>query len=236
MAIKFLRLFGGVQLERDGAVLPLSSERAHQALVYLAQRADWCHREQLGGLFWPHLDDESARRNVRKALHNLRRLGLAEELHSSGDLVRVLLPTDVEQFRALMQAHEYVQAISWVRGPFAAHMGDGRTPRFDQWLQGERVRLATQWRTAAHLALPALEPAGAAELARALLADDAFDEIALRALVRALAQLGALAEARRVAGAFAAMLLRELGSDLSATSRALLAELGIEPAPLTRDR
>jgi DNA-binding SARP family transcriptional activator len=227
MSMKFLEILGPVYL-RDGAQSTLlTAERPHQVLLYLACQNRWADRAELAELFWPLHSPEAGRRNVRKALHNIRRLGLNDELLAKGNLVRLDMRTDLGNFGRALVDGNFAQAVKWVRGRLGEHMTDGKIMRFDNWLDAERSRVQSMWRQAAHLALPVVSDLEAIDLARALLADDGFDEIALRALVRHLVRLGDRSEARRVIAASVQRFRDELETTLSSTTQALIDELGL---------
>src|SRR5262249_60244948 len=74
MGFARLRLLGGVELKTSsGSTVPIPRKKAQALLAYLA-----CHpgqtqpREKLATLFWPEMEDQQARANLRKALFILR--------------------------------------------------------------------------------------------------------------------------------------------------------------------
>ncbi len=220
-----LYTLGQMQLEVDGRKWPLACERAHQVLLYLTCQDGWLDRKTLASMFWPEQDDEGARRNLRKALHNIRRLGLIGELKTLGDLVRVDVASDRAQFKRCYASGAYGAAIAWYRGRLGEAMSDQRSMRFDQWLEGERLTLHLMWRQAAHAVLPTLDLAAALDLGRALLDDDGLDEVALRSVLKTLVGMGARSEARKVALAAVDRFRAELSASLSAPTLALIADL-----------
>jgi len=74
MGFARLCLLGGVELKTSsGSAVPIPRKKAQALLAYLA-----CHpgqtqpREKLATLFWPEMEDQQARANLRKALFVLR--------------------------------------------------------------------------------------------------------------------------------------------------------------------
>lgn len=71
-----LTLLGSFQASLDGeAVSGFQSDKARALLVYLAAESSRPHtRLHLAGLLWPEWPESDARRNLRHALANLRRI------------------------------------------------------------------------------------------------------------------------------------------------------------------
>ncbi|HLF25845.1 MAG TPA: tetratricopeptide repeat protein [Anaerolineae bacterium] len=69
-----LHLLGPYQVTLDGQpVTEFRSDKVRALLAYLALEADRPHRrEALAGLLWPEVPDQTARNNLRLALHRLR--------------------------------------------------------------------------------------------------------------------------------------------------------------------
>jgi len=70
----YLRLFGNPVLTVGTDEYPFPAERRYQLLCYLAYRNGWVPRNLLTALFWEDHSDEDARRNLRRLLHDVRRL------------------------------------------------------------------------------------------------------------------------------------------------------------------
>src|SRR4051812_25828619 len=67
-----LRLFGPIQVERDGVALPNPASRKALALLgYLATLGQPCSRTVLADLFWPDLDESRGRANLSWVLNKL---------------------------------------------------------------------------------------------------------------------------------------------------------------------
>src|ERR1051325_3575183 len=70
-----ISLFGGLRCRRgDVDIERFRTRKAASLLAYLCLHADRTHpREELVELFWPDLEPEAARNNLRQTLHWLRR-------------------------------------------------------------------------------------------------------------------------------------------------------------------
>ncbi len=157
-----IRLLGGFRALRDGgAVGGFESQKVRGLLAYLgvAHRRSFS-RDHLAALLWPEESDETARRNLRQAIYNLRQLleGLGEE----GELLEVsrqevtLRRTpevwlDVDAFEAaLAQAREgkdgvdvpaLAAAARLYEGDFLAGFHVSDALEFEEWLTAEQERL-----------------------------------------------------------------------------------------------
>jgi DNA-binding SARP family transcriptional activator len=225
--MKTLYLLGQMLLDHGDSATLLTADRAHQVLLYLACQETWLDRGLAADVFWPGHSREGALRNLRKALHNIRRIGLASELVTFGHLIRIDVRTDRQAFIDDVNRGNFELAVNRYRGKLGANFTAVGDIRFGNWLDGERGKLQSLWRRAAHGALPQLDDIKASEVACALLDDDGLDEVALRATVRSLVGVGSASEARRVVIAADLRFKEELGTTLSATTKALLEQLGL---------
>lgn len=69
-----IRLLGGFEVWHDGQLINgFESQKVRALLAYLVLNHDTAHtRDHLAGLLWSEKDDETARRNLRQAVYNLR--------------------------------------------------------------------------------------------------------------------------------------------------------------------
>lgn len=150
-----LRLLGGASLQStDGT--PLTGRAAHRhRLALLARLAlaapGGLTRDKLVGLLWPERDEASARHLLRAALHELRSALGAELLAANGNELRLdprLLLVDVHDFEAGVAQGDLERAVTIYRGPFldGFHLDDAEA--FDEWMTGERARLAAVYELA----------------------------------------------------------------------------------------
>ena len=93
-----LRLFGTSALLQTSGAEPLLPERLTQLAVVLAARDDWITRDHVVTLLWPELDDESARRNLRKLLFRAHRQPWFDGLQARTDALRWRADSDLRDF------------------------------------------------------------------------------------------------------------------------------------------
>jgi predicted ATPase/DNA-binding SARP family transcriptional activator len=232
-------------------VLGPQHERVLALLAFLAIESGRPHaRTSLAAQFWPDEPAVRAHQNLRQCLSRLRRAIGDERLdapHLLADVTQVQFNRaadyrlDVEDFAALMDAtdghgHRRLEAcpacmarlreaIECYRGPLldGFHLA-GASVEFDEWLTLERERLGLRAAAALQaLANGYLARGRAAEaqgLALRLLGLDPWNEAAERLMLRTLARNEGRAPALAHFRAF---------------SRALAAELAVEPEDATRD-
>jgi DNA-binding SARP family transcriptional activator len=166
----FLRVLGDVALFRDepdpGEPL-LGPGKPLALLTYLAlspQRA--ATREHLLDLLWADAEPEAARRNLRQALYQIRRL-LGEdvlEAHLDRLALASLVRTDHDAFLSAIEAGEIERAVALYTGPFFPAFAAPGGAGFEQWADLERERLHGAY-------LRALESLGREALAQHRLKD-----------------------------------------------------------------
>lgn len=187
----YLRLFGGLTLERDG--VPARGRSAHRrrlALLALlvAGPESGASRERILAVLWPEASTERGRRLLSESLYQIRReLGEAIVL-TAGEMIRVdrtLLACDVNEFQQAISEGRRDAAIASYAGPFLDGWYVDDAPDFERWADGIRTALRTAYRrTVASLAAEADDARrfddAAALWGRALAADSSDSESALR--------------------------------------------------------
>jgi DNA-binding SARP family transcriptional activator len=255
-----VRLLGGFRVDlADEAVRGFESQKVRALLAYLARHPDRdLGREHLADLLWPDSDPDSARRNLRQAIYNLRQGlgGRGSEVVDGGggqNLLRLRLGPadrlDVAEFETAFQrglpgadevvAAELMRAVELYEGDFLEGFLVDGSPLFETWLVAEQERL----REAAVQALRALvdhfsargEFDAALRYCRRLVAVDPLSEEAHRELMRLLVLSGRRREALSHYDDLLALLARELGvepmPETQALHRSILAEdLAPDPA------
>ncbi|HEX8573156.1 MAG TPA: BTAD domain-containing putative transcriptional regulator [Allosphingosinicella sp.] len=166
MDVLKIRLLGGFEMERGGAVLPLPpTPKSRSLLAYLVLNRDrLVHREVVCALLWPDEDEAVARKALRTALWRIRsaieaggqsdgyiysdayQVGLRGDAPVWADVAefeRVIAGLDSRADDALEAAdgESMIAAAQLYRGDFAAGV-------YDEWVLIEQARLRL-----AHLAL-----------------------------------------------------------------------------------
>lgn len=210
-----------------------ATQKARAILAYLAMhRGVDVSRERLLELFWPDVDPERGRDNLRTALWSIRRCLRAAGLEADAfvtankSIVRWSAETRVDALDFERLAHG---SDTDVTAALALYRGDFLEGDYDDWAVAERERLASIFEGALSRALKASPDAQTAQL---LLARNPYDEAAYATLVDAELAAGrrmaALAYVDRCRAA-----LREIGAAPSAAfeSRyAAIARLPVAPA------
>lgn len=216
-----LRLFGGVVLERDHALVtgrPAQSHHLALLTILGASTGRSASRDRLMGYLWPEMDTARARHRLSVALHVLRR-GLGSDcLITSGDAValnRNMVWTDVGAFDDAIAGGGLEDAVRLYSGPFLEgfHLADH--PAYERWGVAERKRFEGLHRSALTRLITEAEAAGdpqaAAEWWRQLARHAPYQASAAIGLMNALAAVGDFAEALRHARAHVTRVEAELG-------------------------
>jgi serine/threonine-protein kinase len=203
-----LKLLGGASLERSGAPVPGRAARGHRmALLALLAAGRALSRDKALALLWPESDADRGRRMLSDTLYLLRGALGEDALPASGDELRLSagrVASDVGEFERLLDEGSLEPAVRAYGGPFldGFHLAD--SAEFEQWVDGERARLAARHAAALERLAEASEGEEAWEAAagwwrRRAALDPGNGRVALRlmlALDRAGDRAGALAHAR----------------------------------------
>jgi DNA-binding SARP family transcriptional activator len=203
-----IELLGGLRARRGDVVIDRFATRKTGALLArLAYYPDRIHsREELMELFWPEMDVDAARHNLRQTLFTLRRLmeppGKSAEpvLLSDQSSIR-LAPgyalTDVAEFESVLRVaknsptgerlEDLVQAAEIYHGELLAG-------HYDEWLLPERRRLEAAYLAAIQelqsLLLEAGDPLQAVQYALRAAAANPYEEETHCAVMRLYAAAG----------------------------------------------
>ncbi len=227
------RFLGGCEILLPNGPIHLETAKTRALLAYLLLNPGAQPRQRLVGLLWGKLPESHARRNLRRALWNLR-----QRLHTAGhpppiradrEIVAfdrsIAYTLDVEQFeRACAHPTRLEEAIRLYRGELLSGLSLPDAPSFEEWLLVERERLRLMALEAIHQLAERLASEGelsrAIAYARQLVAMEPWQEKSHRQLMRLLARDGqrtaALAQYERC-------------------RRLLQDELGVEPTAETTD-
>ena len=233
-----LNLLGGFEVRlASGPAVTLPTRKAQALLAYLAVSPGRMHpRDKLAGLLWAERGDAQARDSLRHTLVELRRVfgegspGLITEGNGVG-LDSAAIEVDVVRFESLVKAataEDLDKAAELYQGDFLQGFVL-REPPFEEWLATERERLrelaldGLRRLVEQQATMPTSEPA--IRSAFQLLALDATQEVAHRALMRLYAQQGRRAAAFRQYQTCVAVLQREMGAEPEVETRQLYQEI-----------
>ena len=210
------RLLGPLEVEMDGAVLPVGGPRQRALLAYLLLHANEAvRREVLIDALWGEEPPARAQNSLQVAVHGLRKLLGAERIETVGDGYRLLVQPgelDLERFQELVGGDPAAALDLW-RGPALAGVdapfASAEAARLEELrLAAVEARIESELASGAHeLLVPELER---------LIADHPFRERLRGQLMLALYRAGRQAEALDA---------------YQAARRVLVEELGIEPSP-----
>lgn len=232
-----LRVLGETDLRDDRGVAVdglLAQPRPTALLVYMALKnrpGDFYRRDDLTTLFWPETDQEHARTNLRRLVHELRRALGDSTILTQGDgkigMRPGLVRCDAVEFEAAFHAKQLMRALEIVGSsdPLDWFAVDG-APRLLQWADQRRMQAADM--AAAATWSIALQHEGEAHLTEAgRWAQRAFDfapdaERRLRAVIELMERIGDRAGGLRLYERFRVRLEREHGAIPAAETRALV--------------
>lgn len=173
-----LELLGAPRVLRAGTALRLPVRKTVALLAVLAVEGR-CTRAKLATLLWGELDDEAARRNLRRELHRLREAGLHDVLAGDDPLALAAhVRSDLAEFAAALAGDEPAAALQ--AGALLDGFDLADSQAFDDWLAQARERLGRQWAQAAVAQARRLEAAGdlraALQVQARLIAHDPLQE------------------------------------------------------------
>lgn len=229
-----LHFLGGSEILLPSGPAHLETAKTRALLVYLAMNPGPQARQRLTGLLWGDLPETNARRNLRRALWNLRRQlsipGTPPPILADREVVQfnreIAYWLDVEAFeRACATPGERQHAVDLYRGEFLAGFYLDDAPAFEEWVLVERERLRllalqTLQRLAEERAAQD-EIEAALDYARRLLALEPWREETHRQLMRLLARAGQRSEALAQYETCRRILAQELGVEPGAETTAL---------------
>ncbi|SEF34869.1 transcriptional activator domain-containing protein [Amycolatopsis pretoriensis] len=202
-------------------------------------------RRLLAGLFWPDSTDAQALTNLRRELHQLRRvLGDPPSLAVTGrDLCWRDTPSsrvDVREFdlahQAALAAEDPGAAVAHARTALAAYRGELLPGLADDWVLAARAELDRRCVELCDLicSTPAGDPAAALAAARRRIRLRPLEETGYRTLMGLQADAGDRAGAVSTYHRCASVLERELGVVPAEPTRAALRRLLARPGPEVR--
>ncbi|MGD8868271.1 MAG: BTAD domain-containing putative transcriptional regulator [Gemmatimonadales bacterium] len=218
-----LRLLGGIVVQGPSGPLSGRAARRHPLalLALLAGAAEkGASREKLATYLWPESSEERARRNLSDSVYLLRKALRDDILLAVGDVLRLnpdAIRVDVWTFQAALERGALDEAVALYDGDFldGFHLGDSR--EFEEWVAGERTRLADLYGGAlvslAEQAEQNHEHRTAAERWKQLAAHDRYNSRAVLRLMQALSAAGDPANALNIGQVHERLLREELDLD-----------------------
>jgi DNA-binding SARP family transcriptional activator len=231
-----LHLLGAPMLLHGSRPAPLTVKKSWALLVTLAC-AGRSLRPRLAAQLWPVLDEARARRNLRRELARLREAGAEGLLQVEGDWLALHDDVDIDlaRFQAALKGGDSAAALALWRGPLADGLWLGDAPEFDRWLEAQRERVRSLWRSALAVEAERAPAERALALWQALLADDPLQEQHHRAVMRLHVAAGRREAALAQYEQLRALLREELCLAPVAETEALVTELrgaGATPSPV----
>ena len=227
MARLTLTLLGGFRAHLDpGAPLAFPTRKAQALLAYLAMPPGVAHpRDKLASLLWGNTIDTTARTSLRQTLYSLRRSlngADGDPLNADGSMVSLnadAVTVDVVEFERRVAegtSAALADATALYRGDLLEGLIVQEAP-FEDWLLGQRERLHETSLRALTRLLANQRATGSTEAAiqsaLRLLALDALQEPAHRALMQLYVETGRRAAALRQYQICLATLRRELKAE-----------------------
>src|SRR5262245_39340726 len=134
-----LRLFGTpALLTQVSDAEPLLPERLTQLAIVLAARGDWTTRDHVVALLWPDLNDDAARRNLRKLLFRARRRPWFHAVETRTDALCWRAESDLREFESAVARQDWARAVAAYGGAFCGGFEHKAAEPFVEWLHFER--------------------------------------------------------------------------------------------------
>ena len=210
----------------------LAQPKRMAILAYLAAASPrgFIRRDTLAGLFWPEGDQAHARATLRKSIHHLRKSLGEDSVLNRGDEEIGLdwgrVECDAIRFQEAIEEEAWGSALETYRGDFLEGFFLSGCPEFEQWADGERVRLrelaaGAAW-TLAHQHLNAGRVVDGERMGQRALSHVCTDESEARRFIQALMEAGDRAAAVRFYERFAQVLHETLDLEPSSETTALV--------------
>ena len=138
---------GGLTLTNAAGGVAARQRRRLALLALLAPRGEHgMTRDKLLGYLWPEQTAERARHALEQLIYYLRR-EVSGELFAGGDPLRLnpaVVTSDVGEFEAALGRGALDEAVALYRGPFLDGFYLSEAAGFEEWVETERQRLATE--------------------------------------------------------------------------------------------
>ncbi len=216
-----LRLLGPPAIRLAGAEISPPTRKSLALLAYLALEGSQ-PRGKLADLLWSDLDEDAARKNLRKELFRLRGSPLEPFIHTPDDRIELIgVEVDARRFANSTEADEST-ALEHHHGGLLEGFNVPGAIGFEDWLETSREHFSSLLVRALANRVRVLETNGdlraAVQTQQRLVALDELQESATRELMRLHAKLGDRVAALEAFDRF---------------ERILKSELGLQPLPET---
>jgi DNA-binding SARP family transcriptional activator/TolB-like protein/Tfp pilus assembly protein PilF len=152
MAEILLSTLGRLRLSREGEEVLPGRRMELVLLAYLADRSPRAvSRAHLATLLWGERSEHRARHSLRQALFKLRRALGDEVVEVTRDSVRIregALALDVREMESALEAGRPGTAAEWWQGDFLPGVDAVGTEPLRTWVDAERERLRSRYRSA----------------------------------------------------------------------------------------
>ena len=145
-----LRLLGGISLDGPSAEVQdrlLTQSKAVALLVYLllSARETFQRRDRIVGLLWPEQDQQHARAQLRKTIHQVRSLTGVDVFAVRGDedltINHERLSCDIVELRAASERGRLARVVDLYKGDLMPGFHLAECADFEQWLGDQREEL-----------------------------------------------------------------------------------------------
>ena len=198
-------------------------------------------RDQLLLLFWPDATQRKARHSLDQLLYAIRS-ALHDSIFAGINPIRLnpdVIESDVADFERDLRDGNLQRAVEGYRGPFLDGFYLSETREFEDWLDGERARLAGNHTDALDRLARAAEHEGdyasTVRWRQKLAETDPLSSRYALALMRALADAGDYSAARHFAERYERIAAKEFGPNRAPEISKFIADLGeysnARPAP-----
>jgi DNA-binding SARP family transcriptional activator len=215
-----LTTLGGASLTCRGRPVATQPRRLAVLVLLAAAGERGLTRDKLLGILWPEATPERARHALNQCMHSLRRdLEDGDEVFLGHGVLQLnpgLVRADLNELESAAAGARWDDVVPLYQGPFLDGFYLDDAPEFEEWVEGERRRLARLWLSA--LEQLALRAESERDWPRVvvwrerLAAADPLNARYTSALLGAYVEAGDRVRALRYGGEYEARVRRELGT------------------------
>ena len=143
-----LKLFGGAVVHvAEGPITGRAAQRHRIALLSLLSTTRRLHRsrDQLVFFLWPDADAERGRKLLSDSIYRINQALGGDAITGAGEDLRLnrgQIDSDVADFEAAADAHDWRRVAELYAGPFLDGFFLPGATDFDQWMENERAQYA----------------------------------------------------------------------------------------------